>query len=271
MRKANRFALLAAGLVVLAVLLLVLWPARQVGQTAQVGAGEPATAAAALALPTPNSPLPSATAPALPEPATPPPDATPVDWTGISDIPVVQFSELTPAPFTPEPWVPPTPYPEDMVVSDPSNILSVVVPKGWYATFTGESIVGGGAEIASYDLGKDEGRPEDGIDIYFGMGALEPGQTFEQWIAERRQLEAHPEYAPQPSYITESSPITLAGYSGVTYTLGLPIGDGEEIPVQSIYLSVGDRWVVGIGVSPVSSPNYQAALSVLQTLTLTPR
>ena len=71
MRRANLYVLLIAGLVVLAVLLLVLLPTRRVGQTAQVGSGLSATWAAALALPTPNSPL--------------PPDAAPAGWVEASD------------------------------------------------------------------------------------------------------------------------------------------------------------------------------------------
>ena len=269
MRKANRFALLAAGLVVLAVLLLVLWPARQVGQTAQVGAGEPATAAAALALPTPNSPLPSATAPALPEPATPPPDATPVDWTGISDIPVVQFSELTPAPLTPEPPAPPTPLPEDTLVRDPHNTLSIVAPKGWYAFFSQAGIWQGEAVLVNYDESM-EGSPENAISIHFGIETLKEGQTFEQRVVERRELETHPEYGLPATFITDPQPITVASYSGVTYNLGAVMEDGKEQTVQWIFLPVDNRWIFGIAIYASSSPDFEKAVSIFETLNITP-
>lgn len=270
MRKANRYALPAAGLVVLAVLLLVLRPVRQVGQTAQVGAGESATAAAALALPASDSPLPTAAMPAPPELATLPPDATPVDWTEISKIPVVvQFSELTPVPLTPEPWVPPTPYPEDKHVSDPEQVLSIMVPKGWYAFFPSSFSQGIGT-VANFDLGAMEGRPEGGVMAELGIGKLKEGQTFEQWLAEQRESIKSDPYGPGPTFMTDNQPITLGKYSGIIYDIGLIMDDGQEHTFQTIFLPINDRLVASIIIKPLPSPDYEKVLSILTTLTITP-
>jgi hypothetical protein len=185
-----------------------------------------------------------------------------------SVVPVINQSAMTPVPLTPEPWIPPTPYPEDKVVSNPSDTITLMVPKGWYASFSETSQ--GTTVIANFELWALEGRPEGGIMVELGIGNLKEGQTFDQWLVERREyLESDP-YGPGPTFITDDQPISVSTYSGVTYDIGQIMDDGREHTFQSIYLLVDDLWVTGVVIKPLPSPDYQKALSILHTLRLTP-
>ncbi len=254
MRKANTYAFAVVGIFAVAGLLLVaLLLTQRTGQTSQARAGLAVSATG----PAPSSPL-------LPTVA---PTAAPAEepFQGEANI---KSSAMTPVSLTPEPWIPPTPYPEDTVTGDSAKTFRVMVPKGWYASFP-DNLLQGEATIANFDLGAMEGRPEGGISVNFGIGELEPEQTFEQWLAARRQLEAHPDYGSPPRPISDSQPITLAGYSGVTDVMSVAMDNGEWWPVQNIYLAVDEKWVMGVVIKPTSAPDYQKAVAVLQSMNIT--
>ena len=215
----------------------------------------------------PDSPLPSA------EPFPPPPALTELPWivgepfTGAESI---ELSQMTPLPLTPEPWIPPTPYPEDRVVTDPIGTFTLMIPKGWYAFFATNSVQGA-AEVANFDLGAMEGRPKGGISIHFSIEQLKEGQTFEQWLVQSSEYIESPTYGPSPISVTENQPITFNGYSGVTFDAEVFMDDGQVQTLESIFLLTNEKWVTGIVIKPKSAPDYPKALSILETLIITPQ
>ncbi len=180
--------------------------------------------------------------------------------------PVSDRPDETPVPLTPEPYTPPTPYPEAAEFSDPDGIITVTLPKGWYGTLPPIGILHSPAYFANYDRNSN-GRPDNGIYVQYGIEELEAGQTFEQWLPGRLKLDTQPDYGPGAEFVTKLQPIRLAGYSGVTYTIG---ATDEVMPgtdtVQLIYLSVTKRWVMIIIIRPITSPDYETALAALETL-----
>ena len=235
----------------------IFWRAEpNTGDPGGVGQVAPATGVA------PDSPLPTA------EPIAPPPAPTEPPWiagepfTGVESI---KSSETTPVPLTPEPEVPPTPFLADEIVEDATNTFSIAIPKGWYAFFP-RSILEGEVTVANFDIGALEGRPKGGISLHFGVGALSDGQIFEQWLAERTAQEMAPLYGPPPRVITDSQPITVAGFTGVSSVKSIVMESGDWWPIQQIYLPINKNMVMGIVIKPALSSDYEKALSLVQSM-----
>jgi hypothetical protein len=128
----------------------------------------------------PSSPLPT-----LPEVA-PTNTAQPTEEEPIKYYPPVSDRpDATPVPLTPEPYVPPTPFPEAATFSDPSGIITLTVPKGWYSSPPPMGILQSEAVIANFDLESMEGPPAGAIVVHIVIGEMEAGQTIEEWLAQR--------------------------------------------------------------------------------------
>ena len=92
------------------------------------------------------------------------------------------------------------------------------------------------------------------VSVYF----LPADKSFDQWLSERRALEATS--APITLTLSEPYSYTLGNYHGVAYTAA---GYGEES--LSIKLNGGSK-VIDIGLSPTKSLATDEALSILSTL-----
>lgn len=106
--------------------------------------------------------------------------------------------------------------------------------------------------------------------VELGIGRLKEGQTFEQWLAERREYIKSDPYGPGPTFMTDNQPITLGKYSGITYDIGRMMDDGQEHTFQSIFLPIKEHLVASIIIKPLPSLDYEKVLSILTTLTITP-
>ena len=234
----------------------IFWRAEpNTGGPGGVGQAAPVTSVA------PDSPLPAAEL-GIPLAPTELPWIAGEPFTGVESI---KSTEMTPLPLTPEPEMPPTPFLADEIVKDETNTFSIAVPKGWYAFFP-RSILEGEVTVANFDIGALEGRTKGGISLHFGIGELSNGRTFEQWLAERTAQEMAPLYGPPPRVITDSQPITVAGFTGVSSVKSIVMESGDWWPIQHIYLPINKNKVMGIVIKPVLSSDYEKALSLLQSM-----
>lgn len=196
----SNIILAAAIFIIVALMLVTFVMVRSASQTTQMMASLDSSSRGLV----PISPLISLASPAAIAPQTALPTQ---ELQEESVVPVIKQSEMTPVPLTPEPWISPTPYQEDKAVSDPSDTITLMVPKGWYASFSETSQ--GTTVIANFDLWALEGRPEGGMMVELGIGSLEEGQTFDQWLVERREHLKSDPYGPGPTFITDDQPISV--------------------------------------------------------------
>lgn len=208
------------------------------------------TAATATAAPTVTSPTATPSPCELLECITPPPG--------------------TPISLTPTPYILPTPLPTDTVLSDPAGTFRMTVPAGWFAYLPPQpqSIAEWDTVFSNVVIDSGQPLPADTIVVHLSMGHLPPGVTFDQWVAERRAYNLNPPVGAAASSISDSLPITIASYSGITYT-SRRSADKPEDEVQSIYLNGDNRWVIQVVIEPTSSPYYQQAKTMVESLSLT--
>lgn len=177
---------------------------------------------------------------------------------------VITIQDLTPLWFTPEPTLTATPSLGGSVIYDPVNKFSLTLPAGWYAYPPDPNAIVGVTQITNYDLSASDKRPALGVSAQISVGPLEDGKTFDQWIAERRQLETSPDYGAGNIQLTDAQQYTLAKYAGVRYTARELLGETTMV----IYLLTDDRQIIGISIRPTESPNFAKILTILETLTL---
>ncbi len=201
------------------------------------------------------SPLPTATAPISPLP-------TPIVTSGPTPTP---YPTPRPRDFTPSPSPTPSPTPEGapVIITDPEGNFSLRLLPGWRA------YVGGTTVIINYDdenLGGEGNFPPGALKIQIGVGKLEPGQSFEQWLSDWMAIStSFPPDFPQPTLTaTDSQPYTLGRYEGVTYFIN------SEPRVLEIVLPVSDGRAIVISLTPADSPALSEALSMLSALDILP-
>jgi hypothetical protein len=135
---------------------------------------------------------------------------------------------------------------------------------GWHAA------VGGTTVIVNYDetnLGSEGDFPPGAMKIQIGVGVLEQGQTFEQWLSNwiSVSVAAPPDSGLSPITATWPTRSTIGRYEGVTYFL-----NGQP-RVQEIILPLNDGRIIIIGLTPADSPALPEALSILSPLNVSPK
>ncbi|MGQ0602519.1 MAG: hypothetical protein ACT4QE_12595 [Anaerolineales bacterium] len=156
---------------------------------------------------------------------------------------------------------PPNPRIGPQIIYDLEGQYSLQLFQGWQAYLGGTTIA------VNYDFDvalPPDTFPPNGLKIQIGIGRLEEGQSFEEWLVSWRAIStAFDELVPTLE-ATEPQPITVGAYEGITYF----IEDRDR--VKEIILPQEDGRVVIIGLTPADSPAMQEALSMLATLNVTP-
>lgn len=198
------------------------------------------------------SPLLTATSPTSPLP-------TPIATSGPTPTP---YPTPWPQDFTPSPTATPTVTPEGIpfLITDPVNRLSLTLLPGWYASIPSKNAVAGATVIKNYFEGDVS---SEALKIQISVHTPEAGQSFEEWLVDRRVRQTSPEYGAGGVTLTEPQPYTLGRYTGVTY-IAHDSFSGEDIMI--IYLLTNDERIVGIGLRPVDSLALSEGLSILSTL-----
>jgi hypothetical protein len=160
---------------------------------------------------------------------------------------------------SPQPTPSPTPEGIPYLITDPVNHFSLILLPGWHAH------VGGTTVIFNYDdenFGGEGNFPPGGLKIQFGVGDLEPKQSFEQWLAKWIASSiAPPPGSSSPSLTaTEPRPYTLGKYRGVTYFID------ADPRIMEIVFPLTDGRIMVIGLMPAGSLALPEALSILSTL-----
>jgi hypothetical protein len=157
-----------------------------------------------------------------------------------------------------------TPLPDGLIY-DPVNRFSLTLLPGWYAITPDAKAIEGVTTISNYDKRLVDDPPPDSVRIHISIGVLDAGQSFEQWLSDRRVLETSPEYGAGGVTLTEPQPYTLGRYTGVTYR-GTDSFSNDAFTI--IYLLTSDGRIVGIGVRPVDALALSDVLSMLSTLVI---
>jgi len=152
-----------------------------------------------------------------------------------------------------------------MTFYEQANHYSLKLLPGWYA-YSGN---GGEDSITNYDMEAitDLNRFQPGdLKINIGAGKLEPGQSFQQWVAHWITVEASPspDSSMPPATATEPQPYTLGHYEGIAFFVT------GQLRVMEIVLPWGDKGVMVIGLMPADSSAISEALSMLSTIDYLP-
>lgn len=135
-------------------------------------------------------------------------------------------------------------------IVDELNRLELELPSGWHAVVPANAPgTLGETVIANFDFVTAEKAPADGITIHIGVGAIPDGNTFDDWVANRRKLEVSPDNGANGVVLTEPEPYKLGDLSGVSYYLKTKTGT----VAKSIYLSLDGHEVLGISIYPLSA------------------
>jgi len=173
-------------------------------------------------------------------------------------------------PLTPSPSPTPSPTPEGIpaIIYDPLNRFSVTLLPGWYAYTPDAKGIVGVTTISNYDKRLVDEPLPGSVRIHISIGVLDAGQSFEQWLSDRRALETNPDLGGGGVTLTEPQPYTLGRYTGVTY-IGYESFSNDSFTI--IYLLTSDGRIVGIGVRPVGALALPDVLSMLSTLDVSPK
>jgi len=260
MKQVNNLLQVTVGLALLSVLgigLVVVFNAMsRFGQSS-------APAETSLGSPLPASP--EATQTLLPYPYPyPPPFQTPHTPLPTSDLPFATMTADTATQLAAMTASAPAPITQSRVIYDPVNRFSLQLPTNWYVVTPDSNAIIGVTTITNYDISVVESQPPDGLSIQISIGDLNPDQSFEQWLSERRILETSPNYGASGVTLTEPQPYTLGDYEGITYSAYGPSGESTMV----IYLLTDDQRIVGIGLGPTDSSVISEALLMLSTLNI---
>ncbi len=185
---------------------------------------------------------------------TPAPTLSPPEVTATWGAWIAEATASVPTPLpTPGPLIGP------QIIYDPSGQFTMTLLSGWRA------YVGGTTVIINYDdeqLSDVHTFPPGGLKIQIGVGELDPGESFEQWLSNwiAISLSPPPDSGLPNLTATEPQPYTLGNYDGVTYIIN------DEYSIMEIVLSLSAERVMVIGLTPADSPALPEALSMLSTV-----
>ena len=97
-----------------------------------------------------------------------------------------------------------TPY----VITDTLIRISLIVIPGGYFRTTSAIARAGVTRLANQDMYHVEPQPPGGLNIQISAGPLDPGHTFEQWLAEWLVINPSPEATPYELTLTAPQPDT---------------------------------------------------------------
>ncbi|HLB46157.1 MAG TPA: hypothetical protein VJL59_03935 [Anaerolineales bacterium] len=269
MKRLSDFLQVVLGVAFLAVFALVLVVVFRAVSQGGVG-GAPAATQPAQGYPPPQETVEIPATPSPLPPGYPPPVTSAVEATAWHSTQVAQSTALaaTVAAEIIATSCAPTPTPQGALVGpqtirDPGGHFSLTLLPGWYASAVGITV------ITNYDTEKISDVhtfPSGGLKIQIGVGKLESGQSFEQWLSNWIAVSISP---PPDSGLpgltaTEPQPYILGNYEGVTYFIN------DEYRIMEIVLPVRDRRVIIIGLTPADSPALTEALSMLASLEVLP-